>query len=112
PLPGQLPQVTTAADGRFRLTGLGRDRLVTLALEGPAHLSMQHFAMTRPAAEIPAGLFRPSGVPLECVASASRSIRGVVRDKKTGQAVAGVKISVQRSSSSTLTDKDGRYELL
>jgi RNA polymerase sigma factor (sigma-70 family) len=112
PLPGQPPQVTTAADGRFRLTGLGRDRLVTLALEGSAILSTQHFAMTRPAAEIPAGLMRPGGVPMECVASASRSIRGVVRDKKNGKAVVGVKITVQRSSGSTLTDKDGRYELL
>src|SRR5262249_56128075 len=35
PLPGQSASVTTAADGRFRLTGMGRDRLVTLALEGP-----------------------------------------------------------------------------
>src|SRR5262249_10067681 len=33
PLPGQPPGVTTDADGRFRLTGLGRDRIVRLALE-------------------------------------------------------------------------------
>ena len=112
PLPGQPPQVTTAADGRFRLTGLGRDRLVMLALEGSGILSTQRVAMTRPAAAVSAGLIRPGGVPLECVASAPGSIRGVVRNKKTGQAVAGVKISVPRSGSSTYTDKDGRYELL
>jgi hypothetical protein len=35
----------------------------------------------------------------------------VVRDKATGQAVAGVKMSVQRDAPSTRTDKDGRYEL-
>ncbi len=104
PLPGQPPQVTTAADGRFRLTGLGRSRLVTLELEGPAILSTQHLAMTRPAEAIPAGLMRPGGVPLECVASSSRSIRGVVRDKRTGQAVVGVKISVAAMSCSSRTD--------
>ncbi len=111
PLPGQPPQVTTAADGRFRLTGLGRDRRVTLAIEGPGIPRTAYAAMTHPSA-VPANLQQIPGVPLECVASASRSIRGVVRDKKTGQAVPGVRISVPRSNSSTHTDKDGRYELL
>lgn len=112
PLPGQPAQVTTAADGRFRLTGLGRDRLVTLALEGPGLLPMQRSAMTRPVAEVPAGFMRPDGVPVAAVAVVPRSIRGVVRDKATGRAVAGVKISVERGGFSTHTDKDGLYELL
>jgi RNA polymerase sigma factor (sigma-70 family) len=34
PLPGQ-PPATTDADGGFRLTGLGRDRTVSLTVEGP-----------------------------------------------------------------------------
>jgi hypothetical protein len=54
----------------------------------------------------------PRGVPFECVADVPRSIRGVVREKATGQAVAGVKISQEGKSSSTHTDRDGRYELL
>lgn len=112
PLPGQSAHATTAADGRFRLTGLGRDRLVTLALEGPALLPMKRLVMTRPAATVPAGIMRPGGVPFEVVAVVPRSIRGVVRDKATAQAVAGVTISVERDRSLTHTDKDGRYELL
>jgi RNA polymerase sigma factor (sigma-70 family) len=118
PLPEQPPQVTTGYDGRFRLTGLGRDRRVMLALAGPAIPPTERMAITRPAAAIPAGSMLPCGVPFEFVAVAPRSIRGVVRDKTTGQAVAGVKISEQvdtceqRNGSSTHTDKDGRYELL
>src|SRR5205807_4627487 len=34
PVPGQPQTVTTGADGRFRLTGLGGDRRVILGLEG------------------------------------------------------------------------------
>lgn len=112
PLPGQPPNVTTAANGHFRLTGLGRDRRVTLALEGPAVPPTVCTVMTRPAAAVPAGSRLPRGVPFECVAVVPRSIRGVVRDKATGQAVPGVKVSAQFNSSSTPTDKDGRYELL
>src|SRR5262249_27281188 len=34
PVPGQPREVTTGADGRFRLNGLGRDRQVRLHVEG------------------------------------------------------------------------------
>jgi hypothetical protein len=54
---------------------------------------------------------------LEYVTAAGRPIRGVVRDRLTGQPVAGVKISLQAtgpqpSGPTTRTDRDGRYELL
>jgi RNA polymerase sigma factor (sigma-70 family) len=113
PLPGRLAQVTTAADGRFRLTGLGRDRLVTLRFEGPAPLPSGCVAATRPSAAVPDNVGRVRGVPFEQVATVPvlRSIRGVVRDKATGQAVDGVKMSLRGGRSSTRTDKDGRYEL-
>src|SRR5262249_33885251 len=101
---------TTEADGRFRLTGLGRDRIVALALEGPAIQHTVLGAVTRPAQATP----YPSrvGATFDYVASPSRPIRGVVRDQATGKPVAGVKMSVPQTPSAALTDEDGRFELL
>jgi hypothetical protein len=110
PLPGQPPQVTTAADGRFRVTGVGRDRLVTMVLDGPAIPRTGFMAVTRTAAAVPAE--RAHGVPFDHVAPLSRSLRGVVRDKATGKPVAGVTLGLQTTGPTAVTDKDGRYELL
>ena len=106
PLPAQPPQVTTDAEGRFRLTGLGRDRRVELALEGPTIPHQDYTAATRHSAVAPAGL------PFEIVAIVPRAIRGVVRDKATGQPLAGVKMSLAPADAHAFTDKEGRYELL
>jgi protocatechuate 3,4-dioxygenase beta subunit len=109
-LPGRPPGVTTDADGRFRLAGLGRDRVVRLALEGPAICRTVLAAATRPAAATPffGGV---QGAAFECEALPARPIRGVVRDRATGKPVAGVKISASGHLSTALTDDDGRYEL-
>jgi hypothetical protein len=110
PLPGQTPQVTTGGDGRFRLTGLGRDRLVALSLEGPGITPAVFVAATRPTeAAAPPGA---RGTPFEYVTAAPRPVRGVVRDRLTGRPVAGVKVSFQLSGATARTDRDGRYELL
>jgi RNA polymerase sigma factor (sigma-70 family) len=106
PLPGQ-PPATTDADGRFRLSGVGRDRSVMLAVEGPG---------IAPAVFAPAGGEQGPGAPFDFVAAAPRPIRGVVRDKATGRPLAGVRVSLQvrpvvSLTDATLTDKDGRYEL-
>jgi RNA polymerase sigma factor (sigma-70 family) len=114
PLPGQ-PPATTDADGRFRLTGLGRDRLVSLALEGQAILPTS-FGVTvnRPTeAAVPRSL----GRSFEHVSAARRPIRGVVRDRLTGRPLAGVTVGFlaigsHPTSPPTRTDRAGRYELL
>src|SRR5262249_37923077 len=110
-LPGQPREIITDADGRFRLTGVGRDRMVTLALESPLIQRVNLLqVITRPAKATPFfGGVNPS--TFTYVAPGSRPIRGVVRDKSTGMPLAGVKISDQGTNSTTFTNSDGRYEL-
>jgi protocatechuate 3,4-dioxygenase beta subunit len=110
-LPGQPAVVTTDADGRFRVTGIGRDRIVGLALEGPAIGHTILSAATRPTAATPYS-WGISGANFDHAALPSRPIRGVVRDKVTAKPVPGVQISAFADLPPALTDEDGRYELL
>lgn len=115
PLPDQGIVLTTSADGRFTLTGVGPGRVVSLHLEAPG------------IATTDLGVI--SGTPVQHVAVASRPVRGVVRDKASGRPLAGATVFVAIGggwwSSSfdedpdeklrwgkTVTDKEGRYELL
>jgi RNA polymerase sigma factor (sigma-70 family) len=111
PLPEQPAGATTDADGRFRLTGLGRDRLVSLALDGPAIRHTSLTAVARPFAASP-GARQVHGAAFEYVAAPSQPIRGVVRDKATGRPVAGVKVSVPQNGRPAFTDESGRFEVL
>jgi RNA polymerase sigma factor (sigma-70 family) len=117
PLPGQSPVVTTGADGRFKLAGAGRERIVSFRLEGPAIASTSLDVMTREAQPDagggPRGYWSFHGASSDYVASASRPVRGVVRDKETGKPIAGVSVEHYHGQGpSALTDKEGRYELL
>jgi RNA polymerase sigma factor (sigma-70 family) len=114
PLPGQAP-ATTGGDGRFRLTGLGRDRLVSLALQGPAIPPTSLFVAVNRVTEAAAP--RGGSTSFDYVIAAGRPIRGVVRDRLTGRPIAGVKVSLlaagpQSSGATTQTDRNGCYELL
>jgi protocatechuate 3,4-dioxygenase beta subunit len=108
PLPGQATVLTTSADGKFRLSGVGRDRAVAFRLEGRA-------IMTVPVAA--------QGASFEHRADISRPLRGVVRDQATGKPLAGVTVWWQPGYNRryevkglrhymAITDKEGRYELL
>ncbi len=110
-LPGQPVDLTTDADGRFSISGVGRDRIVRLVLEGPSihYTVFESVTLPSPATPDSGGIRRAT---FGYVARPSRSIRGVVRDKATGRPVAGVKMSVQWTDSTALTDSDGRFEIL
>jgi RNA polymerase sigma factor (sigma-70 family) len=113
PLPGQPKVLTTGADGRIRLSGFGRDRIVTLQVEGPGIVSGWVHAMTRPGEPVDLSPYqRYYGATFVHLAQISRPIRGTVRDKVTGKPVASVEIAGNGMMRvTTRTDKDGRYEL-
>jgi RNA polymerase sigma factor (sigma-70 family) len=114
PLPGPNAVATTAADGRFRLTGVGRERIVHLHLEGSAIATIDQLrVLTRVTETVPGpGKSTLHGASFDYVAMASRTIRGVVRDKETGLPVAGVSVRhLPDQGSNSVTDKEGRYEL-
>jgi hypothetical protein len=116
PLPEQPSFVTTTADGHFRLPGIGRDRIVTLVMEGAEVQRTFVWAATRPRPEARSPE-QFSLASFNYVAAVSRRIRGSVRDKATGRPVAGVKVSARSSRFvgsfyPSLTDETGSYEVL
>ncbi len=129
--------VTTGADGRFRLTGIGRERLAIVRVEGPAIATEQLRILTRVGKNI--------AVPTEAevtyaqpeynlatadsyyhaasfrhVAAATTPIVGIVRDRDTNKPLAGVTIRSLKLAHKprrtydfvqTTSDEQGRYRL-
>ncbi len=119
--------MTTGADGRFEMKGIGRDRMVHLRIEGPTIATQDVQVMTRAGEKIQLSVRQEDtkgpketyyGANLELLAAPSRPVVGVVRDKDTGRPLAGVTIEATstdgfgtRGFLNTTTDKDGRYRL-
>jgi RNA polymerase sigma factor (sigma-70 family) len=124
--------VTTGADGRFRLTGIGRERVVSLWIDGStiATSFADVHARTRPGptyrldmqpGKPELGTLVFHGASVDHVAAPSRPIEGTVRDKETGKPLAGVSIRSDRFAGSvisgsshvrTTSGADGRYRLV
>ncbi len=120
---------TTGPDGRFRLAGVGPDRVAGILITGPTIASAQVFAITRDGAGFSATI-RPMMTPVpivyrspkfEHVAVPTRWVEGVARDKDTGRPIVG--LSVQASVADdrghprapdvvARTDEQGRYRLI
>jgi RNA polymerase sigma factor (sigma-70 family) len=129
-LAGLFPAVTTGADGRFQLKGIGRERLAGIRIQGPTIVTKQVRILTRPAETITAVAFRHNfprttltyyGATFDHSAAPTKPIVGIVRDKDTGKPLAGIIVRSAKWAGSNLpdegtirttTDAEGRYQLL
>jgi RNA polymerase sigma factor (sigma-70 family) len=128
--PELVPATTTDSDGRFRVRGVGRERVAELKIEAPTIRVIQASVMSRHG-----GMFESLRIPQfpsvgkwtyhdarpQLVASPCRSIEGVVRDSKTGAPVAGATITSYRFADdkmgnngllTTRSDAQGRYRIV
>jgi hypothetical protein len=117
-LPGQPASVTTDAEGRFRLAGIGRNRIVEIDVEGPAIQGATITAMTRKSAAVSTPKDADAvtartiyGATFDHLLPPGRALTGVVRDRHTGRPLAGVNVSGEGTNARTTTDADGRYTL-
>jgi RNA polymerase sigma factor (sigma-70 family) len=115
-LPGQPISVTTDAEGRFHLTGIGRDRIVELEVEGPTIQSATITVMTRATGPVssPRDAFAAKtiyGASFDHLIPPGRALAGVVRDKRTRQPLAGINVSGQETNARVTTDANGRFAL-
>ncbi|MHB1558389.1 MAG: M56 family metallopeptidase [Isosphaeraceae bacterium] len=128
--PALWPPVHTDADGRFRLTGIGRDRIATLDVTGDAIAFQQIQVITRDLGATPIKGERASGTSLvdpdyhgarfTMIAQPGQAIEGTVRDARTKAPIAGVTVAVQTLAGTTtgveglvtaVTGADGGYRL-
>ncbi len=127
-----LPMPNTAAatdrNGRFRLTGTGRERIARLMISGPTIATAQVDVLCRDGPEVRC---KVQGLPdeqaivfhaprFEYSAAPTQPIEGVIRDRDTGRPIAGVLLrgGVYKGRSSltaedveTTSDAQGRYRL-
>ncbi len=121
-------KLTADAEGRFRLTGIGRDRLVVARLDGPTIASQDLRILTRPGEALNVVPFRfPAegtttyyAADFRHAAAPTKPIAGVVRDKDTKKPLAGIVIMSDRLADhplygyemvQTTTDAQGHYLL-
>ncbi len=123
-LPRLFPTVTTGKDGRFRLTGVGRDRVVELLVSEPTVETRKVNVLTRAGVRtvtVPFyddfpdhGELTYHAATFDYAAAPCRVATGVVRDKATGKPIAGAVVRGETGFYhyvETTTDKEGRYRL-
>jgi RNA polymerase sigma factor (sigma-70 family) len=116
-VPGLPRTVTTGADGRFRLAGVGRERVVVLRIGGPKVRQELAVVVTRAVPKFRAfdnpttdTKFTVYGATFDHVAAPAQPLVGTVRDRDTGKPLAGVRIDAE-TLSPVITDRQGKYRL-
>ncbi|GAA4453163.1 carboxypeptidase-like regulatory domain-containing protein [Novipirellula rosea] len=127
------PYAVTDADGKYSLSGFGKNRSLFATIEGPGITRESVYIVTRP--EIDSRWNRgslsretkmelESGSPMRSVypanfhhlAAPALTIRGRLTDAKTGVPVQGMRLSARMTGHLTpgiaTSDKDGRYEII
>ncbi len=127
--PVAAARATTDADGRFRLSGLGRDRMAILDITGPTIAMRRVQVVTRKMANVQGrhldepGLQDPTyyGASPTIVAEPGRPIEGVVTDADTKAPIPGAIVAAMQLSGSIMSieglitatsDAEGRYRLI
>jgi hypothetical protein len=119
---------TTDKEGRFKLTGLGANRVVSLRLSGPGLSAATIIARTQRGSRLDVNLSRWAepdshgcfGAEFTLSASQARPIVGVVRDADTGRPIPGAVVQSHRFAGKdyvaiarlrTRANAEGRYHL-
>jgi beta-lactamase regulating signal transducer with metallopeptidase domain len=126
---GLPAQVHTDQQGHFKLTGIGRQRVVNLRVEGPTIETREFSAMTRKdgTIRVPFDKDQPANGTLICYATGfshaaapSRAVAGTVLDAKSGEPVSGVTIFCYKRAGNpvhgryqpeTVADAEGKFVL-
>jgi RNA polymerase sigma factor (sigma-70 family) len=130
---GLTQTAVTDRDGKFTLSGFGRERIVVLRLDGPGIATSLLNAMTseRPTVRGIRPVRKPDfsvhnvaydyahGATFDFVPGPAVVVEGAVRDQGTGKALAGVVVRYQinydfgwaEDELTTTTDAEGRYRL-
>jgi beta-lactamase regulating signal transducer with metallopeptidase domain/protocatechuate 3,4-dioxygenase beta subunit len=121
--------VKTDADGRFRIEGLGRDRLAILEVSGPSAAFRRVEVVTRRMGRVEGrhlddpGVIDPTyhGADPTIIVEPSRPIEGVVRDAATQAPIPYATITAEQQSGqnhridgliTVVCDSSGRYRLI
>ena len=122
-----FPAATTDADGRFRIDGIGRERVAELLISGSTIETSIVHVMTRAEETIRVPEYARShgsdlvtyhGTGFEHVAGPSRPVEGVVRDLDSGVPLEGILVVGERAHGNprayveSVTDARGRYRLV
>jgi RNA polymerase sigma factor (sigma-70 family) len=119
---------TSDADGRFKLTGVGRGRIAELFLSGPNIATTEAEVFSLPEAELrlkDTGRMSAEQVVVhaprfQVAVQPGRRVAGVARDADTGKPIAGIEIKAAVYDENSLisapgiqarTDAEGRYAL-